>query len=189
MGIIDKPTGFGESLTLGLNADNVSPKKQRGYIFLGCPMKILVTGGAGFIGSNVVDGYIEAGHEVLVVDNLYTGRRSNINPEARFYELDIRSAEVVKVIEGEQFMRYRGGEGGTVERFEKALCEKIGVKHALTVNSGTSALICAMVGLGIGREGPAPGTPGKADERQQKGYRGAVNEDRMSHVAEHSTMF
>ncbi|MEE9418024.1 MAG: NAD-dependent epimerase/dehydratase family protein [Desulfatiglandaceae bacterium] len=65
-------------------------------------MKILVTGGAGFIGSNVVDGYVRAGHEVLVVDNLYTGKRSNLNPEARFYELDIRSPEAVKVIERER---------------------------------------------------------------------------------------
>ncbi|NQU14227.1 MAG: NAD-dependent epimerase/dehydratase family protein, partial [Desulfobacteraceae bacterium] len=65
-------------------------------------MKILVTGGAGFIGSNVVDGYVRAGHEVLVVDNLYTGKRSNVNPEARFYELDIRSQEVVKVMEKER---------------------------------------------------------------------------------------
>jgi len=58
--------------------------------------------------------------------------------------------EVAKVIKSWQFMRYRGGEGGYIERFEQALCQKIGVKHALTVNSGTSALICAMVGLGIG---------------------------------------
>ena len=61
-------------------------------------MKILVTGGAGFIGSNVVDGYIAAGHEVLILDNLYTGKRSNVNPQARFYELDIRSPEAAEVI-------------------------------------------------------------------------------------------
>jgi UDP-glucose 4-epimerase len=65
-------------------------------------MKILVTGGAGFIGSNVVDGYIDAGHEVLILDNLYTGKRSNVNPQARFYELDIRSPEAAKVILQEQ---------------------------------------------------------------------------------------
>jgi UDP-glucose 4-epimerase len=65
-------------------------------------VKILVTGGAGFIGSNVVDGYLRAGHEVLVVDNLYTGRRSNVNPQARFYELDIRSPEVRRVMELER---------------------------------------------------------------------------------------
>ena len=65
-------------------------------------MKILVTGGAGFIGSNVVDGYIDAGHEVLILDNLYTGKRSNVNPQARFYELDIRSPEAAEVIFKEQ---------------------------------------------------------------------------------------
>jgi len=57
-------------------------------------MKILVTGGAGFIGSNVVDGYIREGHQVVVVDNLYTGKTANINPEAKFYPLDIRSKEI-----------------------------------------------------------------------------------------------
>ncbi len=65
-------------------------------------MKVLVTGGAGFIGSNVVDGIIEAGHQVLVVDNLYTGKRSNVNPEARFYELDIRARETAELIKRER---------------------------------------------------------------------------------------
>ena len=50
-------------------------------------MKILVTGGAGFIGSNVVDAYVQAGHEVVIVDNLSTGKLSNVNPEARFYQI------------------------------------------------------------------------------------------------------
>ena len=54
-------------------------------------MKIVVTGGAGFIGSNVVDGYVSAGHEVLVVDNLSTGRKSNVHREARFFQVDVRS--------------------------------------------------------------------------------------------------
>jgi len=65
-------------------------------------MKILVTGGAGFIGSNVVDGYVEAGHEVLVVDNLSGGRLSNVNPKARFYEMDIRSGEIDGLMERER---------------------------------------------------------------------------------------
>jgi len=65
-------------------------------------MKILVTGGAGFIGSHVVDGLIDAGHVVLMVDNLYTGKRSNVNPSAQFYELDIRSPEVKSLIEREK---------------------------------------------------------------------------------------
>ncbi|PIR87411.1 MAG: UDP-glucose 4-epimerase [Candidatus Harrisonbacteria bacterium CG10_big_fil_rev_8_21_14_0_10_49_15] len=52
-------------------------------------MKIIVTGGAGFIGSHIVDAYIAAGHDVVVIDNLSTGRRDNLNPQAKFYEADI----------------------------------------------------------------------------------------------------
>lgn len=52
--------------------------------------KVLVTGGAGFIGSNLVDGLIEAGYEVDIVDNLSTGTKDNLNPKAKFYEADIR---------------------------------------------------------------------------------------------------
>jgi len=55
-------------------------------------MKILVTGGAGFIASNVADAFIAEGHEVAIVDNLETGFRENVNPKARFYENDIRDA-------------------------------------------------------------------------------------------------
>ncbi len=65
-------------------------------------MKILVTGGAGFIGSNVVDGYIREGHQVGVVDNLYTGKKANINPKAKFYPLDIRSKEIDTLMEKER---------------------------------------------------------------------------------------
>ena len=55
-------------------------------------MKILVTGGAGFIGSHVVDAYVAAGHDVLIVDDLSTGRESNLNPHARFHLLDLRTS-------------------------------------------------------------------------------------------------
>lgn len=66
-------------------------------------MKILVTGGAGFIGSNVVDAYIAEGHEVVVVDNLESGQLKNLNPKAKFYLMDVRSPELRKVFELEQF--------------------------------------------------------------------------------------
>ena len=66
-------------------------------------MKVLVTGGAGFIGSHVVDTYINQGYEVAVIDDLSTGRRENLNPDAKFYQLDIRSPDVSKVFEDEQF--------------------------------------------------------------------------------------
>ncbi len=52
-------------------------------------MKILVTGGAGFIASHIVDAYIAEGHQVAVVDNLSSGKRENINPKAKFFPLDI----------------------------------------------------------------------------------------------------
>lgn len=60
--------------------------------------KILVTGGAGFIGSHVVDAFIDAGHQVVVVDNLSTGKRENVNPQARFYAVDIRRVEELEEV-------------------------------------------------------------------------------------------
>lgn len=65
-------------------------------------MKVLVTGGAGFIGSHVVDQFLAAGHEVVIVDNLSTGRERNLNPAARFYKIDIRDPELIKVLEEER---------------------------------------------------------------------------------------
>ncbi|HQE55859.1 MAG TPA: NAD-dependent epimerase/dehydratase family protein [Candidatus Fermentibacter daniensis] len=61
-------------------------------------MRILVTGGAGFIGSNVADLLIESGHEVHVMDNLSTGFRENLNPRASFLEMDIRSPEAAEAV-------------------------------------------------------------------------------------------
>ncbi len=65
-------------------------------------MKIMVTGGAGFIGSHVVDTFISNGHEVVVVDDLSTGRRSNLNPAATFYQVDIRSPQLAEIFENER---------------------------------------------------------------------------------------
>ena len=59
-------------------------------------MKILVTGGAGFIGSHVVDAYIAAGHEVAVLDNLSSGREENVNPSARVFRADVRELAQVQ---------------------------------------------------------------------------------------------
>jgi UDP-glucose 4-epimerase len=52
-------------------------------------MKILVTGGAGFIGSNLVDKLIDEGYKVFIIDNLSSGKKENINKKAIFYKTDI----------------------------------------------------------------------------------------------------
>ncbi len=60
-------------------------------------MNILVTGGAGFIGSHIVDNYIENGHNVIIVDNLSSGYKSNINKKAIFYKLNICNKKLENV--------------------------------------------------------------------------------------------
>jgi UDP-glucose 4-epimerase len=65
-------------------------------------MKVLVTGGAGFIGSHVVDAFIKAGHEVVVVDDLSSGRIENLNPQARLYQMDIRDPGLAEVFKREK---------------------------------------------------------------------------------------
>ncbi|OGY62935.1 MAG: hypothetical protein A2745_03740 [Candidatus Harrisonbacteria bacterium RIFCSPHIGHO2_01_FULL_44_13] len=59
-------------------------------------MKYLVTGGAGFIGSNLVDALIGRGHRVTVVDNFCTGKKENLNPKAEFHEKDIRNLDDIR---------------------------------------------------------------------------------------------
>ncbi len=61
-------------------------------------MKIIVTGGAGFIASHVTEAYIAAGHKVAVIDNLATGFRKNLNPKAKFYKADIRYRATIERI-------------------------------------------------------------------------------------------
>lgn len=61
-------------------------------------MKILVTGGAGFIGSHVVDAYVAAGHEVFVIDHMTSGDRRNLNSRAHFHQLDILDAGAAELI-------------------------------------------------------------------------------------------
>lgn len=65
--------------------------------------KILVTGGAGFIGSHVADSLISSGHDVVILDDLSTGFKENVNDKARFYQMDIRSPEVEKILEQGKF--------------------------------------------------------------------------------------
>ena len=65
-------------------------------------MKVLVTGGAGFIGSHLVDRLVQEGHDVVVVDNLSTGNRRSLNRTARFCKLDIQSWRLERVFRNER---------------------------------------------------------------------------------------
>ncbi|RKY72439.1 MAG: UDP-glucose 4-epimerase [Candidatus Latescibacterota bacterium] len=64
-------------------------------------MRVLVTGGAGFIGSHIVDKLVQEGYETAVVDDLSSGKRENLNPQARFYHLDIRDSHLEEVFRAE----------------------------------------------------------------------------------------
>lgn len=66
-------------------------------------MKILISGGAGFIGSHIADACIEAGHGVVVVDDLSTGRVENVNPNSEFIKMDIRDEKIRQIFERAKF--------------------------------------------------------------------------------------
>ncbi len=65
-------------------------------------MKILITGGAGFIGSHITDAAIDAGMEVVIIDNLFTGKKENLNPCAKFYLADIRHKDIADIFADEK---------------------------------------------------------------------------------------
>jgi len=64
--------------------------------------KILVTGGAGFIGSHLVERLLGDGHRVVVIDNLSTGRKENLNPKAKLYKADVRNRRIYEIFKKEK---------------------------------------------------------------------------------------
>ena len=66
-------------------------------------MKILVTGGAGFIASQIADAFINEGHDVFILDNLATGFEKNVNPKATFIKKDIGDKSLSELFEKEKF--------------------------------------------------------------------------------------
>ena len=63
---------------------------------------VFVTGGAGFIGSHLTDALIEKGYNVVVIDNLSTGKRENIHPKAKFYQADILDSSISDIFKKEK---------------------------------------------------------------------------------------
>jgi UDP-glucose 4-epimerase len=117
-------------------------------------MKILVTGGAGFIASHVVDAYIQAGHQVVIVDDLSTGKKENLNPKAKFYKMSILDKKLEGLLRREkiqavnhQAAQIKVGASmenppfdvkinvlGSVQLFES--CRRAGVKKVIYASSG-----------------------------------------------------
>jgi UDP-glucose 4-epimerase len=117
-------------------------------------MKVLVTGGAGFIGSHVVDAFVEAGHDVVVVDDLSSGRKANINRKAVLRQVDIRSGELENVFieEHPDVVSHQAAKANVRESMEKPmlyadvnilgslnlleLCRRHGVKKIVYASTG-----------------------------------------------------
>ena len=62
----------------------------------------IITGGVGFIGSHIVDRLIEEGYRVVVIDNLSSGKKENLNPNAIFYQMDIQDSKISSIFDKEQ---------------------------------------------------------------------------------------
>jgi UDP-glucose 4-epimerase len=86
-------------------------------------MRILVSGGAGFIGSHIVEAYLDAGHDVCVVDDLSTGFRHNLPSGVRVYQVDIRDRELGRVFEAErpEVVNHQAARANVRESLEKPL--------------------------------------------------------------------
>lgn len=128
-------------------------------------MRVIVTGGAGFIGSHVADALLARGHEVCVVDDLSSGRRSNVPSGARFEELDIRDAEAVQRcvndVRPEVVCHQAAQTSVSVSTREPLRDAAINILGSLNVlgaarHAGVARLVFASTGGAIYGEVPAP---------------------------------
>ncbi len=103
-------------------------------------MKILVTGGAGFIGSHITDAYIDAGHNVFVIDALDTGHLENVNPKAKFHKLDVRDPVLSDLFAAEQFdvVNHQAARGNV-----RGSMEAPGIYADVNIIGGVNLLECS----------------------------------------------
>lgn len=103
-------------------------------------MKILVTGGAGFIGSHIVDAYVEGGHDVVVIDSLDTGHLENVNKRARFYKMDVRDTGLSKLFAAERFevVNHQAARGNV-----RGSMEAPGIYADVNIIGGVNLLECS----------------------------------------------
>ncbi len=130
-------------------------------------MKIIVTGGAGFIGSHVVDAYVKAGHKVAVIDNLATGFRKNVHPKATFYKADIRNLSLMEKI----FRRERP----EIVNHHAAIAEVVKSLRNPIPTLEVNVLGTVNILLSFGKYGPASAkasTSGKPSADKPAGKRG-----------------
>ncbi len=101
--------------------------------------RCLVTGGAGFIGSNLVDELVARGNEVIIIDNLAIGKRENVNPKAKFYEADIRNLNAIKpLFEGVDYVFHLAA----LPRVQPSILDPVGA-HEVNLNGTLNVLVAS----------------------------------------------
>ena len=94
-------------------------------------MKYIVTGGCGFIGSNIVDKLISNGNEVIVIDNLSSGKKEYFNPKAKFYYIDLKLSPIQPLILLTMLIKQNGSLPQTLTMLLKKRVSLLHAPHAL----------------------------------------------------------
>ena len=138
--------------------------------------KILVTGGAGFVGSHLADALVGKGARVIVVDNLVTGVKENINPKAVFYELDFNEPEFEDVFKKESGVIWKKYVSIPYERIQNVdiyrgvFARILGLSDLHIQTAGASVVSYGRGGLaGVGAEGRLPGIGKDVAEKLRDG--------------------